>query len=261
MVVGILISVPSCTQAQRALRIKIVAHSQTRGVPHGGEEDRTIIVHAQGGRIRIESPAFGPSPSMVTIQRCDTRVMYALNSSKREYTETRMPPPEQQSKAEQMHEKEAQGQPNLVIDTATVDTGETKSAFGHKARHYITTTKQIPSPELAEQPSETVVDAWYLDIPDVMRCQPASHRFTGIVGDGRTVTKVRPEFRYSGAEPEGLILSQTRISRSVHVFATGEKQQVELVGSHEIVEMSEVPVDSELFEVPSGYTKVTRLTQ
>jgi hypothetical protein len=261
MIIASVLSFPTSMYAQPAVRIKIVAHSETRGIPqpHTIEPvDRTTTIYAQSSRTRIES-AFR---HMVIIQRCDIHVMYVLNPTKREYTESLLPSPEQQSKAaEDAEQKRADNQPNLSIETRTVNTGETKAAFGHTARHYITTTKQTPSPELGQQPSETVVDAWYLDFPDVRTCQPVSLRSRGLIGDPTTIEKVRPELRYSGPEPQGLVFSEKRTSHSVHVLATGEKRDLERTSSYEIVEMSEVPIDPALFEVPPGFTKVEKITQ
>jgi hypothetical protein len=263
MIVAAVLSFPTSMHAQPAVRIKIVAHSEKRGLPHTIEPvDRTTIIYAQTGRTRVESSAFRQWPAMVIIQRCDLHVMYVLNPTKREYTESLLPSPELHSKAsEDAEQKRADNQSNLSIETRTVDTGETKTAFGHTARHYITTTKQTSSPELGQQPSETVVDAWYLDFPDVRTCQPVSLRSRGLIGDPTLLEKVRPELKYSGPEPQGLVLSEKRTSHSVHVLPTGEKRDVDLSSSHEIVEMSEVPIDSALFEVPPGFTKVEKITQ
>jgi hypothetical protein len=210
---------------------------------------------------------------VVTIQRCDKRVLYTPAPEQREYTETALPSPEEREKADkEVQQKWGDGPPNLIIEETTVDTGETKQAFGHTAHRYITTTKQLPSAELQQEPSQTVEDTWYLDMPDVMNCEPVSHRprgligatvstrVGGLVGDPRTLQNVRPEFRYSGPEPRGLVLSSTRRTQSTEVRQTGERQNTEFITAHEIVEISEVPISPALFEVPSGFTEVTHFT-
>jgi len=211
---------------------------------------------------------------MVTIQRCDTHVLYTLSPKRREYMESSIPSLADLEKArEQAKQKSNDAPPNLVFEITTVDTGETKQAFGHTAHHYITTTKQTPSPELGQEPSQTVEDAWYLDMPDVMTCEPVSHRprgfigstfstrVGGLIGTGHTLPDIRPEFRYTGPEPQGLVLSSKRTTQSVHVLQTGEKQNAESVLSHEIIEISEVPIDPTLFEVPSDFKKVSQFTK
>ena len=194
----LVLATSSCTHRQTALRLKITAHSEVSGLPGMRmPADRATVIYSDHGRLRMESSASPPFPALVVIQRCDTHVIYTLDSAKREYTESPLPFPA----SKETEQKSNEGPPNLVIDTITVDTGETKSAFGHTAHHYITTTKQTPSPELDEQPAESVVDAWYLDVPDVMTCEPVSPRPHGLVGgfigDARVIQKTRREFRYS----------------------------------------------------------------
>jgi hypothetical protein len=202
---------------------------------------------------------------LVIIQRCDARVIYSLNPDKREYTETQSPSPQQQAKAQQKSQgKGSKGPPNLVIEYTTVDTGETKQAFGHTARHYITTIKETPAPELHQQPSEIVRDAWYLDVPDETTCEPVSRRPRGLIvasTGGAGIQKIRPEFKFAGPEPHGTILSEKTTTRSVHVFQTGEKYNTVVTTSREIVETSNEAIDPAMFEVPAGFTKVKQFTQ
>jgi hypothetical protein len=264
------------TQAQTGVRIRIVAYSEMPGVARGMEPTDTTIVSAQGPRIRTELSPSKPSQKLgqiVSIQRCDTRVAYVFNQQKREYMEVRMPSPEkleQEKKTSQ--QKRGDGPPNLVIEITSVDTGETKQAFGHTAHHYITTTKQIPSAELGQDPSEVVEDAWYLDAPDITTCEPThrvlsliavsvSNHINGGVRDARTPPKLQPDIRHHGPFPQGLVLSSKHTTRSVHVLQNGEKQETTLSSSREIVEMSEVRIGPALFDVPSGFTKVEQFSQ
>jgi len=118
---------------------------------------------------------------MVMIQRCDTHMFYTLDPAKREYTESPLPSHDGASPTSKSSETKDEVSPNLVVTTRSVDIGETKSAFGRSARHYISTTTMTPSPELNQEPSEKVVDAWYLDMPDVRTCEPVSPRPRGLI--------------------------------------------------------------------------------
>lgn len=262
----------SCTSGQTMPGMRIVQHTETiaSGVPGMTQpEEGTTISYALGTNRRtefpLEWPPNRPPTKMILIQRCDTRVIYSLNPEKREYTETRLPSPEEREKARREAERKwSKGRPNLVIEYTTVDTGETKPAFGHIARHYITTIKETPAPELGQQPSEIVKDTWYLDIPDGTTCEPGSHRPRGlIVGSvgGATIQNIRPDFKFVGPEPQGMIVSEKTTTRSVHVFQTGEKQNTVVTTSREIVEISDEAIDPALFEVPAGFTKVKQFTQ
>lgn len=250
-----------CTQGQTALRIKITAHSELRprhAMMAPGE--RTWVVHAPNDRTRTETSA-SRFPATVTIQRCGTHKIYTFDVERREYTESSLPSGKNTSSNT---EQETDSSPNLLIDTTTRDTGETKSAFGYSAHHYIIRTKETPSAEFNEQPSERMVDAWYLNVPDVMTCEPVlpwreNPLFVGFVRTdlfGQMMSRVRPEFKFSGPEPQGLLLSETATSNWIEVLATGEQQKNVLYEWRKIVEMSAVPVDPSLFEVPAGFTKV-----
>jgi hypothetical protein len=268
----VVVVLASCAYGQTGIRIKVVSHTQTTGVPGMLEpQDRTIITYSQGPNRRTETPGFEllrnvPPMKMIVIQRCDDRVLYTLNPDKHEYTETQLTSRENEARARQETQRKwSKCPPNLIIDTKAIDTGETKSAFGHTARHYITTIKEIPAPELSQEATEIVKDAWYLDVPDVTTCEPASLRFGGLimaqVGGKNAIEEIRPEFRYSGPDLRGLILSEKTTTRSVQVFQTGEKHDIETITSQEIVEMSDQAIDPAIFEVPAGFTRVKQLTQ
>ena len=266
ILIALLLISASCTSAQTGMRIKYVSH--TTGIPRPLDTlDQTSTAYVQGSFRRTELPSIHPQDvsKMVLIQRCDHRVTYVLNFDKREYTESVLPTPEETSKRMEEVEKQWKaGPPNLLIETTVRDTGETKRAFGHTAHHYIKTTRQTPSPELGSEPSETVEDVWYLDVPDPSTCDVVSPRPRGLVGAGvgsggaHMLAKIHPEFKYSGPEPQGLVLASQRTTRTVHYLQTGERKDDQFITSREIVELSEEPVDPKLFEVPAGFKKVNQ---
>jgi len=131
------------------------------------------------------------------------------------------------------------------VDIETRDTGEQRQAFGHTARHFMTTEHRYM--EDGEKPvsevQELVTDGWYLDIPG---------RFPGLSSIG-TVTYLTsspagspppgPDFvvKSTGGGPQGLpIWEKTRD----HVF--------------EVIELSESPLDPKVFEPPAGFRRVIR---
>jgi len=61
-------------------------------------------------------------------------------------------------------------EPTLRIETTTVDTGERKEFFGHIARHFIITRKQIPLEGSHSEPQETLTDGWYIDLDPQVSC-------------------------------------------------------------------------------------------
>jgi hypothetical protein len=269
LLAAVILLFASCVRAQTGLRIKTVSH--TSGLPRFVDaSDQTSTGYVQGPNSRFELPGFHsfgtePEEQTVIIQRCSDHVMYRLDLKSREYSE--IPLPAELPKETKDIKNRTEGPPNLTIETTVRDTGETKSAFGHTARHYITTTKQTSSPELGMEPGQTVEDAWYLDIPDPRTCTPRPHRGSGFVGGGFGIgrggpaefEKIRPEFKYSGPDPQGLMISSTKSNKAIEILHTGERRETQYTISNEIVEMSEERVDPALFEVPPGFKKVSQI--
>lgn len=259
----------SCAGAQTGFRIKSV--SRITGAPHAiDDSEQTSTAYVLGNNTRVEMPhnsPFGTEPSeeMVIIQHCADHVMYALNFKTHEYSE--MPSPALPPKEKNAGVNQQARPPNLLIETTVRDTGETKPAFGHTARHYVITAKQTPSPDLGMEPGETIEDAWYLDVPDPRMCTPRPHRGGGFVGSGVGIgrggpadfEKIRPAFKHSGPDPEGLMISSRKNNKGIEISRNGERRETQYTLSNEIVEMSEEPVDPSLFEIPPGFKKISQV--
>jgi hypothetical protein len=269
--VFLLLSSVGCAPRQPGLKLKIVSRYEsaaTQRLPIPSESRATVYASGPNRRIEPNADTTGvrrPFPNIVTIERCDEHVAYALNPETREYME--LPLPVASGSSAQANTASAK----VIFDLTTVDTGETKKVFGHTARHYITTTKQTAAPESGLPPSETVEDAWYLDIADVMQCNSGSHRPHGVIGGGITssaggtrtpnpVSLPTPEFRYHGADPAGLTLSSKKVTRTTQHYVYGEAYETSSTQISEIVELKEVPVDPSLFQLPAGFKKVEKFT-
>jgi hypothetical protein len=104
----ILLATSSCTRGQAGLRIKITAHSEVSGMPGMKMADeRSTVIYAEHGRIRVESPTFRHFPPTVMIERCDSRLMYALDSANREYTESPIATPQSSIPASEKTEQKS----------------------------------------------------------------------------------------------------------------------------------------------------------
>ena len=107
----------------------------------------------------------------------------------------------------------------FIVEIETRDTGEQRQAFGHTARHFVTTEHRRM--EHSGQPpsdiQELVTDGWYLDVPG---------RFPGLT---------------TGHRPPGIAIC--------------EKTADHLL---EVTELSEDPLDPKLFEPPPGFRRVIR---
>ena len=62
------------------------------------------------------------------------------------------------------------GEPTVLIEITTVDTGERKKIFGHAATHVITARKETPLEGSQSQPKESTADGWYIDLDNRISC-------------------------------------------------------------------------------------------
>src|SRR5579884_3799013 len=136
LVFSAIVCLPSCARGPKAIRAKIVSHWEEHGVSQGEKpRDSAVIVYRMGDRIRTEPLVKDGVRTVFSIQRCDTGVVYAIRPDIGEYTEARMNP---RARADEVkRDVERSAKPNLIFDTQAVDTGETKTAFGHTARRYL----------------------------------------------------------------------------------------------------------------------------
>ena len=229
-----------------------------------GRSGQQTTSYRLADRMRTEfEHANSPLAAFVSITRCDLSRIYALDLRSREYSEVLFPPPEEIARQQrQRHERAvSEGEPNYIFEVKIVDTGETKQAFGHTARHYIKTTKTIPGPEFQEVPQETTEDLWYLDLPSAICPQEAFsygagiHRGVGMVGSGHLVAKARPELRQTGDDPKGLLLSSRKSGQEIRTSPSGEVTKSTFYTVTELVEFKEMPLDTSMFEVPAGFVK------
>lgn len=111
-----------------------------------GRSGERTITYRLADRMRTEFEQ--AKHTFVSITRCDVSRIYALDLRSREYSEFLFPTPEEIARQQkQRHERAvSEGEPNYIFEVKITDTGETKQAFGHTARHYIKTTKTIPGP-------------------------------------------------------------------------------------------------------------------
>lgn len=128
----------------------------------------------------------------------------------------------------------------IVIDISSKDTGERKTMFGREAQRWITTERRrIEYPDKpATQSDETVIEAWYIDVPNA----PPVHSYTGVLtasGQPRPQIKVNR----TGPAPRGIA-----VWRKAGNWVS------------EVTDISEAPLDPALFEPPAGFRRVVRRT-
>jgi len=238
--------------------LKITERSATRGAP-----TRISTTYIAGRRTRIESrsvsgfQAWSSGPTVfsyghrtATIYQCDARRLILSDLDAHEYTSIEIdeqgrpasprpmgtPMPLQPSGA------------TLTINIEDIDTGERKVMFGHTARHIVRTERRVPSPGAISLAQETKRDSWYVDLNMPEGCPPRlsnkrAEAFVVVSGgmDGR-MDKI--EVHHTGVTEVGyqLEVSDPPFSK------------------REVIELSAAPLDSALFELPTGFKQVPNLT-
>lgn len=265
--------------AMTDFKVRVVTRIQYGGKSSPDfDDERTEYV--QGANRRADVQGFVgitpadlslPKPHMALISHCETGKGYEVDLDSREYVESKLPqyPSEEEYRknAEEAKKKAAEKPalpPNLHIEGNTVDTGETRTIFGHTARRFITTYKEIPLEEGVEkEPSERVEDGWYLDVPEpATSCVPdymlRGHRmvFNTVRSGGAKNNDIRIEAHHTGPDVEGMAVKLT-------ITTKRKIDGKETTGFYEreVVELSEEKLAPALFEVPPGFKKVSRLYQ
>ncbi|HVG22505.1 MAG TPA: hypothetical protein VNI02_25925 [Blastocatellia bacterium] len=128
------------------------------------------------------------------------------------------------------------------------DTGERKQMFGMTARHLKVTMSSESSPD-ACNPSrmKMEMDGWYVDLQYGADCEwNTPGNVQAMRGKSDCVDEYRT--RMTGAGKMGYPLLQTTT-----MFDDGGRETTKV--TTEVVELSTVPLDASLFEIPAGYTE------
>ena len=206
------------------------------------------------------------APHFVTITRCDLGQSFELNLDDREYTSMSLPKfsskEELQARAAKRPNPTALPQPNLLIETTTLDSGEHKQMFGYTARHVITTRKQIPLEGSRQEPTETVTDGWYIDLDTSVSCDPQRQSgvavgFTLIGGTGGEFPI--PAFKTIGKPESGFALATKTTFRSTYTLPDGSKQESSSITETQVTELSARTIAAALFEVPPDFRQVSQV--
>ena len=207
-------------------------------------------------------------PRLASITRCDLGQRFELNLDSSVYHAAVYPP-----KPFTKEEMERRGIPNrltylsdkptLRIELKTVDTGERKEMFGHKARHVIQTQTQTPLEGSLSQPQESVTDGWYIDFDERLSCDhrlPEGKTRHGYSSAGNLNRPMeRPEFVTVGEPETGLAFIALMTTKGAYKLPDGTLKQTETKMERRVTEFEEGPLDPALFEIPAGFKQVDHL--
>lgn len=138
--------------------------------------------------------------------------------------------------------------PEIVIERATVDTGERKNLFGRVARHLVTHERRRNAGAIGLADSETEIDGWYVDSDLLPREKRGTAFHVLVAGNARPSFKVNQ----TGPAPSGLAVWKSEISRSV--LPNGSRAVNER--TIEVTELIEALLPDEIFNPPAGFKRV-----
>jgi hypothetical protein len=194
---------------------------------------------------------------LVIIERCDKGLQYQLNPATREYIrrKTSQPAPNRLSRLHwRIGHKDApaaEGVTYASLDSETEDTGETQKVFGQTAHHFITRTRQRPTAGSGQPESLYVADGWFLERLAIPR--GCSLRDSGAWVPSGSESQAGA---LEGAKPLGLPVRVKYTSKFTLAAPDGGLDTQIYVREREVVELSDKPLESNLFEVPKGYKRV-----
>jgi hypothetical protein len=208
-------------------------------------EMRTLYLKGSRQRTEVvtEKPTLTDAMNSAAIWQCDEKRRFFLNQRDKIYTsyviedrtellkETRPVRFTQMSGAE------------VIITIDSVDVGERRQFAHYTARHVKVKIRFEPSPGASTPASVEETDGWYIDLPGFGCEQQPSGGFAFALGSSGN-RRDRLQIKWLGKAPRGYPIEET----SVKTAATDTT-----VSKIELLEISEAPVSTSLFELPPGY--------
>jgi hypothetical protein len=238
-------------------------------------EHQEITLYSQGQRLRIdhrnevgygwkngrpETIAYGPR--VATIYQCDMHRALQLDFDHHQYTAIevdRNGVPLNASTVDPPKPRQSGGKVKVILETR--DTGETKQIFGQTARHFITTRREIPAPGSCTPPHESTEDGWYIDVePPQESCMPKPRQRVGIalLVASRDESACIDDYEVERLGPTAppFVLEVTRTTRE-----TSNPAAQPVTTSEIVTALSRLPLDPQIFDLPTGYKHVERLDE
>jgi hypothetical protein len=238
----------------------------------GGAPPHESTQYIAGDRRRNEyrnSSGSNFGPPLALISRCDIGQNFELNLDDKQYVSAPFPhfpsETERQALAAKSPLPPEPLTPTMLLEITTVDTGERKNLFGYEARHVITTRKQTKLNGDTDGDQESVTDGWYTDLSTALSCEPKFRRRAGTVSvafltAGRLGQPVDvPKVKIVGKPEEGFALSTKATNRTRMTLPDGSRKDFSSIDEMQVTELYSGPLDSALFEVPSGFRKVDQI--
>jgi hypothetical protein len=213
----------------------------------GGHYSNLQTLYLKGARQRSEYVMQNAGSSMngTTITQCDERLTFNLNSKEKTYTS--FPIEDWATRGKRAHPgpptETTSADVAIIIDS--VDTGDRRKIGSHELRRIKTTTRVEPGPGAVTLASLTEVDGWYIDLPG-LGCQESRGTSWLMASSGK---RDRVQIKRLGTAPRGYAIEETSHKTEANLTT---------ISKTELLEFSEAPLDTTLFELPAGYSPALR---
>ncbi|MBV9300742.1 MAG: hypothetical protein JOY62_09210 [Acidobacteriaceae bacterium] len=233
----------------------------------GGYES-TLTQYVQGSNSRLEVPRdFGASRhAIATIYSAESKSQYVVDLETKEYVKNsgfdpllalamwiRRPP----------RGRESGKTVDVYVDT--IDTGERREIFGYTARHILSRERRVAGAGACSGNSELDEDGWYISLrSELPKYRTALRAYAGRVGQ-RTSPMLVVDLAGGGAPcTDKIVMHGTKVNEGFPVLlrtsnARAGSRPDAWITSREVTELSEEPLDKNLFAPPKDFKRVESL--
>jgi hypothetical protein len=213
-------------------------------------EVRTLClkVSRQRSETVTEKPARADAMNSAAIWQCDKKHRVFLNQRDKIYNSYVIEDRSELKKTRPVSLTQMSGA-EVIITIDSVDTGERRQFAHYTARHVKVKTRFEPSSAASTPASIEETDGWYIDLPGFGCEQQPSSGFAFLLGSGGN-RRDRLQFKWLGKAPRGYPIEET----SVKTGATDTT-----ISKIELLDISEAPLSTSLFELPSGYRQALQI--
>jgi len=200
-----------------------------------GARQRTEILN--------EKPARADAMNWTIIQQCDEKRSFHINERDKLYTSSEIEDwSERLKKARPVSFPQISGA-EVTVTIDSIDTGERRQFEHYAARHVTVTTRFDPAAGASTPASVEQTDGWYIDLPG-LGCQDRASSVFGWLTIA--LRQDRFQFTWLGKAARGYPIEETSLRTEA-----GKKT----ISKVELLEISEVPLNPSIFELPAGYRK------
>ena len=203
-----------------------------------------------------ETIAYGPR--LATIFQCDMHRVLELDFDHHQYTVAQLDRDGTPVNAKPAQLPGANGGAKVKVVIETRDTGETRQMFGHTAHRFVTTRKLVPAGGACANPQETVEDGWYIDLDRrPTSCYEMEHPMPQKEAVAvLTAGHCRDDYEVERSGPTRPPFAvQTKVTTRTEVNGKTAIHEME----NTVTELSSLPLDPQLFDLPTGYKHVEKL--